>query len=341
MHVLAAPDKLRGSLTGPEVAAAIAKGVANVGGTCRQLPLADGGEGTLEAFGGPNQHTLVTGPSGYPVHAAWRLDPDGRAIIEMARASGLELAGGPEANDPVAATTRGVGELIATALRAGAQKIIVGMGGSATTDGGRGALQALEESGLSHQEIRDAEILVCCDVLTPFTMAAEVFSPQKGASPEETAQLTDRLRRLQAEYQDSYGVDLTHLPGAGAAGGLAGGLATMGADLVPGFDLIANEAVLQSALSDADIVITGEGQLDAGSFNGKVVGGIFRATRQRAKPVLAIVGHRADGAVEDIAYVSLLATYGHDKAWFNTAACIEQAVTDHLNRAQPVSAARQ
>lgn len=335
MHVLAAPDKFRGSLTAIEVAAAIARGVSRAGGTCTQLPLADGGEGTLDTFGGANQHTLVTGPSGYPVHAAWRLEPGGRAIIEMARTSGLELTGGPTSNDPITATTRGVGELITTALRAGAQRIIVGMGGSATTDGGSGAIRALEESGLPTHVIRDAQVLVCCDVRTPFAMAAEVFGPQKGASPEQVVLLTKRLRRLQAEYQDKYGVDLTDLPGAGAAGGLAGGLTAMGATLVHGFDLIANETGLQSSLQGADLVITGEGQLDAGSFNGKVVGGICHTARRHGKPALAIVGSRADDAPENLAHVSLLDTYGHDRAWFDTAACIEHAVSDHLKQAKP------
>lgn len=186
--------------------------------------------------------------------------------------------------------------------------------------------------------IREAPVLVCYDVRTPFAMAAEVFGPQKGASPEQVVLLTKRLRRLQTEYQDKYGVDLTDLPGAGAAGGLAGGLAAMGATLVHGFDLIANETGLQSSLQGADLVITGEGQLDAGSFNGKVVGGICHTARRHSKPALAILGSRADHAPENLAHVSLLDTYGHDRAWFDTAACIEHAVSDHLNHREPIAA---
>ena len=330
MHVLAAPDKFRGTLSAPAVAAAIATAVDAAGGTCTQLPLADGGEGTLDAFGGANQHTLVTGPAGYPVHAGWRLEPDGRAIIEMAQAAGLELAGGAEVNDPISAATTGVGELIATALRAGARRIIVGLGGSATTDGGLGAVRALEESGIPTRTTREADILVCCDVRTPFTQAAEVFGPQKGASPKQVAHLTERLHRLRTEYHHKYGIDLAHRQGAGAAGGLAGGLTALGATLVPGFDLIAEEAGLRSALHHADLVITGEGKLDAGSFDGKVVGGVVDAAHQLGKPVLAVVGHRTEHVGEHITVVSLLETYGHDDAWHHTATCVQRAVAELL-----------
>ncbi len=140
--MVAAPDKLRGSASAPEVAAAVARAAATAGWRCDQVPMADGGEGTLDAFGGPNRTTVVTGPLGGQVEAAWRLD--GRtAVIEMAQAAGLELAGGPDGNDPVAASTVGVGELVVTALDTGATKVIVGVGGSATTDGGLAALRAL------------------------------------------------------------------------------------------------------------------------------------------------------------------------------------------------------
>lgn len=335
MHVLAAPDKFRGSVSAPEVAEAIGRAVTNADGTCTQLPLADGGEGTLDAFGGPNQQSVVTGPSGYPVRAQWRLEPDGRAVIEMAQTAGLQLAGGPSGNDPLSATTRGVGELVAAALRTGSHRIIVGMGGSATTDGGRGAIQALEESGLPPSAIQEADIRVCCDVRTSFHKAAHVFGPQKGASAAQVAHLTDRLQRLQTHYELHYGVELDDLPGAGAAGGLAGGLAALGATLVPGFDLIAAEAGLTSALDRADLVVTGEGQLDAGSFDGKVVGGVARAAQQRGIPTLIVVGSCDANAGERVPTVSLLDTYGHHRAWSDTAACIQQAVTDHLRTEHP------
>src|SRR3954454_22183543 len=139
VHVVAAPDQFRGTATAAEVAAAIGRAATAAGHRCDQAPRADGGEGTLEALGGPNRTTTVTGPLGEPVDAAWRLDR-GRAVIEMARASGLELAGGADENDAVAASTTGTGELLAAAIDAGAKRVLVGVGGSATTDGGLGAL---------------------------------------------------------------------------------------------------------------------------------------------------------------------------------------------------------
>lgn len=335
MHVLAAPDKFRGSVSAPEVAAAIGRAVTDAGGTCTQLPLADGGEGTLDAFGGPNKQSVVTGPSGYPVRAQWRLEPDGRAIIEMAQAAGLQLAGGPTVNDPLSATTRGVGELVAAALRARAHRVIVGVGGSATTDGGYGAIQALEESGLSASVIQAADIRVCCDVRTPFHKAAQMFAPQKGASEQQVTYLTERLHHLQTFYKRHYGVEVHMLPGGGAAGGLAGGLAALGATLIPGFELIASEAGLASALNRADLVITGEGQLDAGSFDGKVVGGVTQVAQQHNTPVLIVVGTCDTGTSEHAPVVSLLDTYGHHRAWSVPTACIQQAVTAHLRTQHP------
>ena len=138
--MVAAPDKFRGTATAGEVAAAIARAVEGLGHTCATVPMADGGEGTLDVLGGPNRVAIVTGPLGDRVEAAWRLDRR-RAVIEMARASGLELAGGPRGNDPIAATTTGTGELIALAVESGATRVLVGVGGSASTDGGLGALQ--------------------------------------------------------------------------------------------------------------------------------------------------------------------------------------------------------
>lgn len=174
MLVVATPDKFRGTATATEVAAAIGRAAAGAGWACDEVPLADGGEGTLEALGGPNRTSRVTGPLGEPVEAAWRLD--GRtAVIEMARASGLELVGGPAGNDPVAASTTGTGELIVAAVESGATRVIVGVGGSATTDGGVAALRVL--SALAH--MRSAELVVACDVRTAFLDAAEVFAPQK------------------------------------------------------------------------------------------------------------------------------------------------------------------
>src|SRR5262245_729700 len=166
MAFLAVPDKFRGSLTASQAARALALGA---GGECRELPLADGGEGTLEVLGGPNRSTRVTGPLGDPVDAEWRLD-GGIAVIETARASGLALAGGADRNDPVNATTRGAGELIAAALAEGAREVVVAVGGSATTDGGLGAVEAL-----GGERFR-VPVRVACDVLTLFADAAAVFA---------------------------------------------------------------------------------------------------------------------------------------------------------------------
>ena len=221
MQLLAAPDKFRGTLTAREAAAAIAAGAARAGWNAVELPLADGGEGTLDALGGGNRRTRVTGPLGAPVEAKWRLEEDGTALIEAAQACGLSLAGGAERNDPLAATCRGVGELVAAAVAEGATRIVVAVGGVASTDGGAGALEALPAS-LPPLE-------VACDVDARFLDAADVFAPQKGATPEQVEILRARLGRL----------DVPDLPGAGAAGGLAGGLAARGARLVPGFDLVA------------------------------------------------------------------------------------------------------
>jgi len=268
---IACPDKFRGTLTAPEATSAIARGLRSAGfDEVREVPLADGGEGTLDALlasrGGSRRTARVTGPLGDPVEAEYGLLPDGTAVIEMARASGLDLV---TENDPLRASTRGTGELIATALRGGARRVLVGVGGSATTDGGLAAVEALGWS------LAGADVTVACDVTTPFMDAAVVYGAQKGASGAQAALLTRRLARLADEYAQRTGVDVTALDGGGAAGGLAGGLAAIGARLEPGFDVIAQAAGLEEALDAADLVVTGEGRLDASSFAGKVVGGVI------------------------------------------------------------------
>ncbi|MGH3095097.1 MAG: glycerate kinase family protein [Streptosporangiales bacterium] len=321
MHLLAAPDKFRGTATAPEVAAAMADVAQERGWTCTQLPLADGGEGTLDAFGGPNRDTPVTGPLGRQVTAGWRLDGD-LAVVEMARASGLELAGGAAGNDPLAATTRGTGELIAAVLDAGARRVVVGIGGSATTDGGLGAVEALAPYAPldgSH----GAQVLVACDVTTRFADAAAVFGPQKGATPDQVAALTEQLKDLAEVYTREHGVDVRELPGSGGAGGLGGGLAALGAVLTPGFDLIADELRLAAACRRADLVLTGEGKLDAQSLAGKVVGGV--AALAGAERTAAVVGDRADGVAVSFPVVSLTDTYGRDKAFGDTLGCVRDA----------------
>jgi len=207
-RALACPDKFRGTLTGAEAAARLARGLRTAGfDEVRELPLADGGEGTLDtllaARGGSLRPARVTGPLGEPVDASWALLPDGTAIVEMARASGLALVAGR--NDALRATTRGTGELIAAAARSGARRIIVAVGGSATTDGGLAAVQALGWS------LAGLDVTVACDVRARFRDAPRIFGPQKGASDAQVALLSRRLERLAQQYRERTGVEVTEL----------------------------------------------------------------------------------------------------------------------------------
>jgi glycerate 2-kinase len=327
VHVVAAPDKFKGTATAGVIAAAIAEAAEAAGATCDRVPLADGGEGFLDALGGPNRTAEVTGPLGDPVTAAWRLDRR-LAVIEMAQASGLVLVGGADANDPVAASTYGTGELVALAVESGATRVLLGVGGSATTDGGLGALRALYPA----VRLRGVELVVACDVRTPFLDAARVFAPQKGATPAQVALLERRLERLAQVYEADYGVDVTPLPGGGAAGGLAGGLAAIGAELVSGFDVVADEVDLYERIEGADLVVTGEGFLDHESFDGKVVGGVASFAAAAGVPVLAVVGSIYDGAHERIDAVSLTERFGEERSLGDPASCVREVVAARLAR---------
>ncbi len=327
MRVVAAVDKFRGTASGAEVAHAIGQACWEFGHDCVELALADGGEGLLDVLGGPNRTNRVTGPLGTPVDAGWRMKGT-TAIIEMARASGLQLAGGPDGNDPMTATTRGTGELIDAALTAGATRIIVGLGGSATTDGGLGALQAISAPA----RLRGVELLVACDVTTRFEAAAEVFGPQKGATPTQIRMLTGRLHSLAEQYREQFGVDVCEIPGSGAAGGIAGMLAALGGTLLPGFDLVADELDLHDHVAAADLVITGEGRLDEQSFEGKVVGGVMEVCAEYGVPVAAIVGV-ADDDVRDRLPIAVLADeFGEERALREPLWCVERAAAGLLQR---------
>ena len=325
-HLVAAPDKFRGSASAPQVAAAAAAAARRAGWTCTEVPLADGGEGTLDAFGGANRTTTVTGPLGRPVAAAWRMGEDGVAVVESARASGLSLVGGKEGNDPVAATSRGTGELVAAAIDEGARRVIVSLGGSATTDGGLGAVEVLQDYRPLGGPGARAEVLVACDVATAFCDAAAVFGPQKGATPEQLPQLRERLEHVAARYERELGVDVLRIEGAGAAGGLGGGFAALGASLVRGFGLIAEHVALEERIRSADAVVTGEGKLDAESFNGKVVGGVAEIAARHSVPVLAVAGVVTDDVLGRVPAVSLLDEFGERRAWDEPLACVSQAV---------------
>ena len=323
--MLAAVDKFRGTATAAQVATAIGHACWQLGHDCVERPLADGGEGTLEALGGANRTTLVTGPLGKPVQAPWRLHR-GTAVIEMACASGLLLAGGKQENDPIAATTTGTGELIDAALDLGAKRIIVCLGGSATTDGGLGAIKAIQTPA----RLKGVEFVVACDVTTQFTDAAKVFAPQKGASPAQVQFLTTRLEKLVQDYQTNYGVDVSKISGAGAAGGLAGGLAALGAQLVPGFDLVAEEVELDVLIADIDMIITGEGFMDSESFAGKVVGSMAELAFERKIKIAAICGEIHPEVRSQIKSVSLVETFGRDEAFARPLHCIEHAALQIL-----------
>lgn len=324
MRVVAAPDKFKGTATAHDVARSIGHACWELDIECVEIPLADGGDGLLDVLGGANRTSLVTGPLGDPIQADWRFHKD-TAVIEMARSSGLVLAGGKELNEPLDATTMGTGELIDHALDLGAKRIIVGLGGSATTDGGFGAIRAI--SAISR--LKQVELLVACDVNTLFTQAAEVFGPQKGATRAQVKMLTGRLERLAQMFVEDFDTDVTAIEGGGAAGGLGGALAALGGRLVPGFELVADELDLYDHLDGADLIITGEGCLDATSFDGKVVGGLVALAAETEIPLAAIVGVADPETVatygDQIRIVSLVDEFGEELALNEPKQCIEKA----------------
>ncbi len=326
---MAAPDKFRGTATAGEVAEAVAAAAAAAAASasCDLAPMADGGEGTLDALGGPNRSSVVTGPLGESVAAPWRLSR-GVAVIEMARASGLAVAGGAEGNDPVGATTAGTGELIAEAVGAGARRVLVAVGGSAATDGGLAALEAMPSAA----RMSGVELIVACDVRTAFLDAAAVYGPQKGASPVQVDLLARRLRRLAQIYEHDFGVDVTTLAGAGAAGGLAGGLAARGARLVDGFEVVADEIGLGERIRGADVVVTGEGRYDATSLQGKVVGGVAALAAESGAAALAVVGASDPDAPtpEGLEILDLTARFGAERARADPCGCVREVLGSAL-----------
>ena len=356
-HLVAAPDKFRGTATAVEVARAVGAAARAAGWTADEVPLADGGEGTLDALvraagpagAGGSRRVQVPGPLGAPVTAAWWLLPDTAslplppplvpgedptAVIEAAAAAGRVLVPEPRGEDPVRASTAGVGELLLRAIADGARQVIVAVGGTATTDGGAGAVAVL--GGPDRME--GVRVVVACDVTTPFRRAAAVFGPQKGASPEQVERLSERLAALARRYRIELGVDVDDLAGAGAAGGLAGGLAALGAQLVPGYPLVAAVADLDRRLGGADLVVTGEGRLDATSFHGKVVGGVLAAAGG-CVPALCVVGQAEPGIehawvdrAAPVHLVTLLETVGAARAVEETAAAVGRCVARHLRR---------
>jgi glycerate 2-kinase len=287
LYALVAPDSFKGTFSASEVAAAIAAGLRGAGREAVELPVADGGEGTMEvlvgALGGELRTVTASDPLGRPVEAAFALLPDGTAVVETAQASGLGLVDERE-RDAWAATTRGTGELIVAAADAGAERVIVTVGGSATTDGGAGAVEALDEAGVQ------VELDVLADVRTPFEQAARVFGPQKGADPSMVKRLERRLHRQADGYlRDPRGERMT-----GAAGGLSGGLwAQHGARLVPGAAYVLDAIGFDGRMRAAAFVVTGEGQLDEQTLQGKIVGEVATRCRQGGVACHAVVGRNA------------------------------------------------
>jgi glycerate kinase len=320
-------DKFRGTATAQELVTGTVQRLREAGWDADGAPLADGGEGSLDVLGGPNKTTTVTDPLGDPVEAGWRLE--GRdAFIEMSAASGLTLIGGAEANDPLSADTFGTGELISKAVELGARRVHVLLGGSATTDGGLGALRAMPPA----PRMKEIELIVACDVRTLFTDAAVVFGAQKGASPAQIKMLTGRLERLVQVYRETYGRDISTVRGGGAAGGLAGGLVAVGARIESGFDVLAERIEFDRMLTGADLVVTGEGYLDHESFNGKVVGGVSAWSAAENLPVLAVVGEQdVDVRVPDhVEVVSLVERFGRQAAFERTVELVGVVVAERV-----------
>ena len=337
MRVLAAPDKFKGSISAREVAVAIGHACWELGIDCVEVPMADGGDGLLDVLGGANRNTTVTGPLGDPVVAGWRLSGD-TAVIEMARASGLVIAGGIDSNRALDATTTGTGELIDHALDAGVRRIIVGLGGSATTDGGFGAIRAITAIA----RLRQVELLVACDVTTTFTDAAAVFGPQKGATRAEVKLLERRLDRLVQMFDEDFDFDVTEIEGGGAAGGLGGALAAVGGQLIPGVELVAEEVgifdlIEASETEPIDLIVTGEGRLDATSFTGKVVGGMVQFGADAGIPVAAVVGEadldQLSASRHDLDVAVLAERFGLELALADPKRAVELAVSDLLRTA--------
>ena len=333
MRIILAPDSYKGSLSAVAVAAAMEQGILSVWpkAEIKKVPIADGGEGTVAALvtatGGRIIQTSVMGPLGDPVEAHWGILGDGEtAVIEMAAASGLPLVP-PEKRDPRLATTYGTGQLIKAALDFGLRKLIIGIGGSATNDGGAGMAQALGAkfldtagnelplggaalaklatinlAGLDPQ-LAEATILVACDVTNPLCGpqgASAVYGPQKGATPEVVRELDLALQRYAAVAKATTGKDVANLPGAGAAGGLGAGLLFFTkAELKPGVQIVLETTGFERLVQQADLVITGEGATDFQTAFGKAPVGVAKIAQQYQVPVICLSGGLGQGC-EDI-----------------------------------------
>jgi glycerate kinase len=367
--VLVAPDKFRGTLTAEEAAAAVARGWrrARPADVLDLVPLADGGEGTLDALvsalSGEVRTVAVTGPLGQPVEAAFGLAASGGealGIVEMARASGLALVPA-DRRDPKVTTTRGTGELIVAACRAGAGRVVVCIGGSATNDGGAGMAQALgirlvdeagrdlppggaallgldrvEASGLA-PDVRGTEFVVASDVDNPLVGpagASAVYGPQKGATAGDVELLDRALSRYAGVIRRDLGVDVRERPGAGAAGGLGAGLmAFLGADLRPGVEVVMDAVGFRDRAAVANLVVTGEGKLDEQSLRGKTPAGVMGVARELGVPVAIVAGQAAIGPA-GIMVASLAERFGLRRAMSDAGPALEELAEELAGSAE-------
>ncbi|QCT19668.1 glycerate kinase [Jejubacter calystegiae] len=327
MKIVIAPDSYKESLPAAQVAQAIEKGFREIFPEAEYVcvPVADGGEGTVEAMIAATQgrwmQERVTGPLSEPVTASWGLSGDGHtAFIEMAEASGLALV--PQAaRDPRLTTSRGTGELILAALESGARRIIIGIGGSATNDGGAGMVQALGARLLDgngreigpgggalaslnridltrlDSRLKRCEILVACDVTNPLTGengASCIFGPQKGADAQMILLLDENLAHYAMVIEQTLNIDVTRAPGAGAAGGMGAALlAFLGAELKSGVEIVTGALNLEEHIHNCTLVVTGEGRMDSQSVQGKVPVGVANVAAKYHKPVIGIAGSLA------------------------------------------------
>lgn len=329
MKIVIAPDSFKESLSAAGVASALARGLRQALPTAeiRECPLGDGGEGTLDAVlaatGGEVREVRVTGPLGEPVTARWGWLAEQRtAFVEMASASGLELV--PKGRRDVrVATSHGTGELLRAALDAGAERLVLAIGGSATNDSGAGVLQALGVRLLDgqgqalapggaalaslasldltdlHPRLAAVEVVIAADVDNPLCGpqgASQIFGPQKGASPEQVRELDAALAHFATVTAATLGRDVSEQPGAGAAGGVGfAALAFLQATFRPGIEVVAELVGLEEALQDADLAVTGEGRLDGQTLRGKTPAGVLRLAQRHGVPVVAVAGSLGEG----------------------------------------------
>ncbi len=325
--IILIPDSFKGTMSSQDICGIMAKAIRGhyPKADILSIPVADGGEGSVDSFlaavGGQKVAATVKGPYFADMESFYGLLPDGTAVIEMAACAGLPLV--EDRKVPAKTTTFGVGQLIAHAASAGCAKIIVGLGGSATNDGGTGAAAALgvrfldakgeafipvggtlkhivhiDMSGLL-PALSKINIVTMCDIDNPLCGpqgAAFVFGPQKGAGPEMAKALDEGLAHLGAVIRADLGQDIMNMPGAGAAGGMGGGMAAfLGSPLQMGIEVVLDTVGFDALVTGADLVITGEGKIDAQSLRGKVVIGVARRTRTQGVPLVAIVGDIGDG----------------------------------------------